>query len=71
MSAATNERPLTFSSTDESQTLLRKKAREKQRRWARNARHVLLASWKKGSAARFFRLRRRTSVRAWVAVTDR
>jgi len=34
------------------------------------ARHVLLASWKKGAAARFFRLGPKSSGRQWVEVTN-
>jgi hypothetical protein len=34
------------------------------------ARHVLLATWKKGTAARFFRLRRRPAREAWAEITD-
>ncbi|MGH7176584.1 MAG: hypothetical protein ACREJC_04320 [Tepidisphaeraceae bacterium] len=34
------------------------------------ARHVLLASWKKGTAAKFFQLRRRPSHQKWAEVTD-
>ena len=35
-----------------------------------HARHVLLASWKKGSAAKFFRLRPKASMQQWQEVTD-
>ena len=34
------------------------------------ARHVLLATWKKGTAARFFRLRRATAGEAWIEITN-
>jgi hypothetical protein len=34
------------------------------------ARHVLLATWKKGTAARFFRLRRPSARDAWTQVTN-
>ena len=34
------------------------------------ARHVLLASWRKGTAVRFFCLRRKSSAREWVELTD-
>src|SRR2546422_905213 len=33
-------------------------------------RHVLLATWKKGTAARFFRLRRATAGEAWIEITN-
>lgn len=34
------------------------------------ARHVLLATWKKGRAARFFRPRRASAGEAWTEITD-
>src|SRR5947208_10821018 len=34
------------------------------------ARHVLLATWKKGTAARFFRLRRASAREAWTEITN-
>ena len=34
------------------------------------AHHVLLATWKKGRAARFFRLRRASAREAWTEITD-
>ena len=34
------------------------------------ARHVLLATWKKGTAARFFRLRRPSAREAWIEITN-
>ena len=34
------------------------------------ARHVLLATWKKGTAARFSRLRRATAGEAWIEITN-
>ena len=34
------------------------------------ARHVLLATWKKGTAARFFRLRRTSAREAWTEITN-
>lgn len=34
------------------------------------ARHVLLATWKKGTAARFFRLRRPSAKQAWTEITN-
>src|SRR5207248_7660576 len=34
------------------------------------ARHVLLATWKKGTAARFFRLRRGSAREAWAEIVD-
>src|SRR5438034_287923 len=34
------------------------------------ARHVLLATWKKGTAARFFRLRRASARKAWTEITN-
>ena len=34
------------------------------------ARHVLLATWKKGTAARFFRLRRASARDAWTEITN-
>ncbi len=34
------------------------------------ARHVLLASWKRGAAAEFYRLRPRAAACEWVKVTD-
>ena len=34
------------------------------------ARHVLLATWKKGTAARFFRLRRASAREAWTEIGD-
>jgi len=34
------------------------------------ARHVLLATWKKGSAARFYRLRHWVAEEPWGEVTD-
>jgi len=34
------------------------------------ARHVLLATWKKGTAARFFRLRRASAGEPWTEITD-
>jgi hypothetical protein len=34
------------------------------------ARHVLLATWKKGTSARFFRLRRASAREAWTEITN-
>lgn len=34
------------------------------------ARHVLLATWKKGTAARFFRLRRASAKDPWTEITN-
>lgn len=34
------------------------------------ARHVLLATWKRGTAARFFRLRRTSAREAWTEITN-
>jgi hypothetical protein len=34
------------------------------------ARHVLLATWKKGTAARFFRLRRASAREPWAEITN-
>jgi hypothetical protein len=34
------------------------------------ARHVLLATWKKGTAAHFFRLRRASASEAWTEITN-
>jgi hypothetical protein len=34
------------------------------------ARHALLATWKKGTAARFFRLRRESARDAWTEITN-
>jgi hypothetical protein len=34
------------------------------------ARHALLATWKKGTAARFFRLRRRSANEPWAKITN-
>jgi hypothetical protein len=34
------------------------------------ARHALLATWKKGKAARFFRLRRRSANEPWAEITN-
>jgi hypothetical protein len=34
------------------------------------ARHVLLATWKKGTAARFFRLRRTSAREPWIEITN-
>jgi len=34
------------------------------------ARHVLLVTWKKGAAARFFRLRRASAREPWIEITN-